>query len=405
MTFHKCLIKMSIVLSTALPMTAQKQFMMVQRPVAVPDFTGKTLQQVKAEAVVPGSQIPLFLGIYPRGLADGVVASQTPGAHTPVIPGSTRLLLTLDAPKPTALQTILQQLAIRKKAMTQVPSLETDSREVAARSLEAAHLVANFTGDKAGVVVQQYPPAGNSVEAGSTVTVTLAPPDVDVPLLFGMTLAAATRSLTDNSLQLKGTYGDNTDGSTVTSQSVPAGTHVPPGTSLEITLSAPPVISGPKPPPPAVQQVVVPNLAKMNSKLAGAVLRKVGLRIGSVSGPSAGHVTDQAPTAGTMVESGTPVAFTLASVVPVVPVPPRPPWVLIGIVVAIVIIAPLVWLLSRSPGPILPATCTVAGTRVIPNIQVGNKGGPSVRFRLHLRDGKSVEQCVVKDQPAIRKVR
>jgi hypothetical protein len=55
--------------------------------------------------------------------------------------------------------------------------------------------------------------------------------------------------------------------------------------------------------------------------------------------------------------------------------------------------------------PIPPATCTVAGTRAISNIRVGNGSGPSVRFRLHLRDGVSVAQYVVKDQPAARKTR
>jgi len=414
MTFRKSLIKMSIVLSVALPMLAQKppekpsqkqlpkQYMMVQHSVTVPDFTGKALQQVKDEAVVPGSQTPLFLGIYPHGPTDGVVATQTPEAHTPVIAGTTRLLITLDAPRPTAFQTILQQFAIHQKTMTQVPLLDTDSRDVASRAIEDANLLANFTGEEAGVVVQQYPPAGTSVETRSTVAVTLALLDVVVPSLFGKTLAAATQSLTDNSLQLKGTYGDSADGSTVTSQSLLAGTHVPRGTALEITLSAPPVISEPQQQLPTPPQVVVPNLAKMNSKLASATLGNVALKIGHMSGPSTGHVTNQVPAAGTIVDSGTSVDFNLANVVPI---PPSPPWKLIGVVIALVIITTVAWRFIRPTPPIPLATCTVAGTRVISNMRVGNGSGPSVRFRLHLRGGASVAQYIVKDQPAVRKTR
>ena len=204
MTFRKSLIRMSIALSVALPMPAQKppekpsqrqlpmQYMMVQHPVTVPDFTGKTPQQVKDEAVVPSSQIPLFLGIYPHVPTDGVVAMQAPEAHTPVIAGTTRLLITLEAPKPTAVQTILRQFAIHQKTMTQVPLLNRDSRDAASRAIEDAHLLANFTGDEAGVVVQQYPSAGTSVETRSAVAVTLALPDVVVPSLFGKTLAGNT---------------------------------------------------------------------------------------------------------------------------------------------------------------------------------------------------------------------
>src|SRR5260370_12481561 len=86
--------------STLLSQSKQMSVMVRSQTVPVPDYTGKTLQQVQAEAVVPGTAKPLFLEIYPQGPVGGVVASQAPAAHTPVIPGSTRLLLPLNPPKP-----------------------------------------------------------------------------------------------------------------------------------------------------------------------------------------------------------------------------------------------------------------------------------------------------------------
>jgi beta-lactam-binding protein with PASTA domain len=318
------------------PQPREMMSMVQQKPVSVPDFKGKTLQQVQAEAVVPGSTKPLFAGIYPQGPAGGVVASQTPAARTPVVPGATRLLITLDTPKPSQLQTILQQFVPQPKKMEQVPQLYGDNRDVAARLLETARLKAIFTGDTGGVVAQQSPPAGSSVEPGSTVTVTLALPQEIVPRLYRMTLAQATQTLEKYSLQRGSIYGENTDASTVASQSVPAGTHVAPGTSVGVTLVAPAPVQPPVPPPaiqpvpPVIQpvppdgqqtepQVVVPNLSKMSSRQAAAVLASVGLLRGQVTGPSTGLVSDQTPIAGSMVAADTPVNLTLAVETVVVP--------------------------------------------------------------------------------------
>jgi beta-lactam-binding protein with PASTA domain len=314
--------KSSFVLMMALLWTSTllaqqpKQMSVMGRPqtVAVPDFRGKTLQQAQAEAVVPGTAKPLFLGIYPQGPAGGVVASQTPAAHTPVIPGSTRLLLTLDVPKPSAFQTFLHQIVSSQQKMERVPQLDGDSRDVASRLLQAAHLKGAFTGDMGGVVTQQSPPAGKSVEPGSTVIVTLALPQVIVPSLYGMTVAQATQTLGEASLQRGTIDGENTEEATVTSQSPTAGTHVPPDTAVAVSVSP-----AQQPVPPSVPPVIVPNLAKMNGREAAAALASVGLRTGHVKGPPTGFVSDQAPTGGNTVEAGTSVDFTLVAATVVVP--------------------------------------------------------------------------------------
>jgi beta-lactam-binding protein with PASTA domain len=215
-------------------------------------------------------------------------------------------LLTLDTPKPSAFQRFLQQVVASQQKMARVPRLEGDNRDVASRLLEAARLKAAFTGDMGGVVTQQSPPAGNSVEPGSTVIVTLALPQVIVLSLYGMTLAEATQSLEEVSLERGTIDGETTEGATVTSQSPTAGTHVPPGTPVAVTVTP-----AQQPVPQSVPAVIVPNLAKMSSREAAAALASVGLRTGHVTGPSTGFVSDQVPTAGNMVEAGIFVDFTL----------------------------------------------------------------------------------------------
>lgn len=283
------------------------------RPVPVPDLRGKTLAQARSEAVVPGSTQQLFASINFQGPENGVVATQAPTARTPVVPGSSRLFLTMAAPKPTPLQAIWSQLAAPKPKTVRVPKLQ-GTREDASRDLEIAHLKASFTGDAGGNVVQQYPQYGTEVPAGSIVTVTLAIPEVIVPTLDRLTLEQAIERLKKNYLQPGSIEGENTPESTVTSQYPPAGAQAPPGTAVEVTLTAPQEPSQePRPP------IYVPNLKKMNLRDAEAALMKVGLRAGQVQGSKAGLVSAQQPEAGTAVQADTAVDFTLSLPAVVVP--------------------------------------------------------------------------------------
>jgi beta-lactam-binding protein with PASTA domain len=336
---------------------AQGTYSMSRLPtMAVPDFKGKTLQQVQTAAVVPGTTKSMFLGIDSQGPADGVVVSQTPAPNTQVLPGRTRLQLTLDTPKPSPWETLLQQIVAQQQKAARVPDLNGDTREVANRLLDAARLRGRFTGDVGGVVTQQSPPAGNSVRPGSTVVVTLALPQVVVPSLYGLSLAAATEKLQAGSLQRGSTFGASSGSARVTSQSLPAGAYVPPGTAVDVTLTAPPPLPPPRPPPvpapapppvqppapapapapvippapqpvvppeqpkaPPVPAVFVPDLLKMKSRDATAALTNVGLKTGLVKGPATGFVSGQSPTAGSSVDAGTAVDFVLALPTVVVP--------------------------------------------------------------------------------------
>jgi hypothetical protein len=149
----------------------------------------------------------------------------------------------------------------QKKTQVAVPSLDGDSHEIAARALKDVGLKAKFSGDTNGVVFQQDPLAGQMVDSGSQVGVSLGPPRVVVPPLNGMTEAKARSALDESGLLLGDVGGNNTEDSTVASQSLTAGVRVPRGTPVGLTMQPPPQaepqpgVFDPPPtsPPPIVQ--------------------------------------------------------------------------------------------------------------------------------------------------------
>jgi len=277
---------------------------------------------VQAKAVVPGTNRPLFASIDPQGPSDGVVASQTPAAGTPVYPGRSRLLITLETPKPSALQTFLQGLVNaqeQQNRQTQVPYLTGKTAEAAKPLAEAARLRLHVIGEVGGLVAQQSPPAGRSVRVGSIVTVTLALPQTVVPSLIGLRLSEITSILEKSYLRLGDVSGQNSDGATTNFQTVPAGTEVPRGTPIGITLYTPP--SSPQPQPaqnpdqtpqaPPDRRVDVPSLLTLTRDQAINVLTSTNLKPGRITGPAAGIVNDQSPV-GILVDPGSTVDFSLA---------------------------------------------------------------------------------------------
>ncbi|MDQ3156793.1 MAG: Stk1 family PASTA domain-containing Ser/Thr kinase [Actinomycetota bacterium] len=91
----------------------------------------------------------------------------------------------------------------------------------------------------AGQVINSDPPAGTSVDVGSNVTVKVSRGQVTVPNLVGMDIEDAQQTLDD--LKLKYTTKQDPASpepkDSVTAQSVAQGEKVPPGTSIELTVS------------------------------------------------------------------------------------------------------------------------------------------------------------------------
>lgn len=286
--------------------------------VPTPNFKGKTYKEVQALAIDPRTKRSLFANITPIGPIDGVVATQNPEKGTPVYPGQSPLVVTLELPKPSPLQNFLQQLAVAAqnndaKKPQLVPDLYGKTRSIAERMVRAADLVFEVNGDNNGTVTQQYPPAKTLVEPGTTVLITLSLPDSTVPGLYGMTLTQAAARLEQSSLRLGDVMGQQSTIATVQSQTVQPGTHLPRNSSVGVTVYSPP-----RPPPPT-STVPVPNLDKLTRDQAISALATAGLQPGAIGGPNVGLVQSQSPPANTLVDRGSSVGFDLA--IPQVVVP------------------------------------------------------------------------------------
>jgi beta-lactam-binding protein with PASTA domain len=288
------------------------------RSVPVPDFKGKTYKEVQALAIDPHTKKSLFANITPIGPIDGVVATQSPEKGTPVYPGRSPLVVTLEPPKPSPLQNFLLQLTTAHnndaKKPRPVPDLYGKTRSIAERMVRAANLVFEVNGDNNGTVTQQYPAPKTFVEPGTTVSITLGLPDSTVPGLYGMTLDQAAARLEQSSLRLGDVIGQQATTATVQSQTVQPGTHLPRNSSVGVTVYSPPLA-----PPPASPTVPVPNLDKLTRDQAIFALAAAGLQPGAIGGPDAGLVQSQSPTVNTPVDRGSSVGFVLA--IPQVAVP------------------------------------------------------------------------------------
>jgi hypothetical protein len=229
---------------------------MQQRSSEVREVRGKEQPQPREVVVIPDRQKPR-----PPAPAAGPAISQTQPGPAQVVPNiaQTRQQGHSDAPaKPPG---FWHWPFGQKKTQVAVPPLDGDSHEIAARALKDVGLKAKFGGGTNGVVFQQDPPAGQMVDSGSQVSVSLGPPRVVVPPLNGMTEAKARSALDESGLVPGDVGGNNTEGSTVASQSLTAGVRVPRGTPVGLTMQPPlpaepqprVVVSTPTPPPPIVE--------------------------------------------------------------------------------------------------------------------------------------------------------
>ena len=295
------------------------------RSVPTPDFTGKTLAEVNALNVVPGTRTALFAGVATQGDSGGVVVSQSPAAKTPVYPGRSRLAVTLGAKKPSLLDQIVEQI-VTPRRRTIVPDVRNRTLADATTMLRAAHLNPATSGTTSGLVAQQSPLPRASVAFNSSVQLTFTAPQATVPSLYGLTLEAAQTMLQRAYLRDGTITGDRA--TNVVTQSIQPGTQVPQNTAIDIGFR-----TAPPPPPPDVgqtqqpppdetttppPQVFVPALAKLTREQAIDALTAEDL-VAQPAGPENGVVNSQSPAAGTAVDTGTSVAFTLA--VPTVVVP------------------------------------------------------------------------------------
>ena len=188
-----------------------------------------------------------------------------------------------------------------------VPELLQLSLEEARQRLDAAQLVLGRVSGSGDLVCKQDPAAGTQAEAGSVVDVALGcaePALVVVPNLVERSVEQASGDLTSVGLEFAGVSGT---GDIVRSQSPAAGTEVPRGTAVSVTVG------------PAVPVLVeVPNLVGVAVGDVPPLLVSRGLVLGQVSGTGE-VVRSQRPLPGTQVHRGTAVSVSVQAGVP----PPR----------------------------------------------------------------------------------
>lgn len=260
------------------------------RQVPVPNFEGKTLLDVQKEAVMPGGK-PLFFAIYPEP-PNGVVIGQSPQPGTMVVPGEARLLLKLKPPPPP------------EPEKTVVPAIKGLGAGEADLRLREAHLLPNFSGAKEdGVAGDPSPPAGTSVNVGTTVTVEFALPPVLVPRLKGLTREEARQLLAKYLLNLGAVNGADSNNATVVTQSPEPFTQVARDTSVDVTMAVP------------IPQVPVPDVTKRSCAEASALIEAAGLRTAwKECPPGSVLVEKQVPEAQTPVDQQSMVSVFYAPV-------------------------------------------------------------------------------------------
>jgi beta-lactam-binding protein with PASTA domain/predicted Ser/Thr protein kinase len=198
-------------------------------------------------------------------------------------------------------------------AVVEIPDVAGLSRDDAEEQLEKAGFEVSVERERSddyprGRAVGTDPPAGESAQAGSTVTLIISSgaATVAVPAVVGLTLEAARQRLAAKDLELSSTEeASSRPEGEVTGQSPDAGTRVAPGSTIELTVS-----SG----EPA--GVTLPNLVGQLRKDAVGTLRGLGLvpvvvQQETTIEPQDGRVIDQSPSGGATVSSGSSVTLTV----------------------------------------------------------------------------------------------
>lgn len=169
-----------------------------------------------------------------------------------------------------------------------------------------------------GIVMSQSPGAGTNVAAGSAVAMTISsgPFSVAVPNVVGapQDTAASSIAAADLSMTIVSVNDPAAAAGLVISQSPTAGTQVPLGSAVIVTVSLGPAVS------------TVPNLVGLPLSGAVSTVGGAGLNFGTVDlvyHPTIpdGEVISQTPTAGTVASPGSFVNFVISLGREPVPVP------------------------------------------------------------------------------------
>ena len=167
-----------------------------------------------------------------------------------------------------------------------------------------------------GRIISQYPPAGEEVERETAIdlTISLGVEPVEVPDLTGLSLYDAAAMIRDLNLTLGSVdeeFSERVGLGFVISQSVRAGTRVPPGETIDLVISLGP------------EYIVVPTFMNLTEDEAVELIESMGLIVGTITEEynndvEEGLVFGQSLEVGEVVDPGESIDLVISA-------GPRPP--------------------------------------------------------------------------------
>ena len=270
--------------------------------VEVPDLRGMTEDEAKKEL----NDLGLGIKVESERVAsneydEGEVVSQDP-AYGEKVDAHTTVHVTLSSGE--------------EAQTTNVPDVVGKEEAEAEQMLADANLKvakdSQYSDDvEEGYVISCDPGEGQEVDEESTVTivVSLGSEPAKVPSLEGRSASDAESALSNAGLtgSAREEYSDSVEAGMVISQDIEAGREVSKGTSVGYVVS-----KGPQ-----TKMVSVPSLSGRTESDARQRLSEAGLNAGEVtyeysSSVSAGYVISQTASAGSQVEEGTSIGFTVS---------------------------------------------------------------------------------------------
>ncbi len=194
--------------------------------VEVPDVTGQ--DAVAAQRTLERDGFTVQTQERADGdVEEGNVVSQDPEGGTEVDKGTEVTLVVSTGPAQVQVPNVVGYTFDEAKAALEGQGLKVKREERASDQSRNS-------------VINTNPAAGVSVDAGTTVTVIVSQGEVQVPNLVGMTQEDAEKTLQEAGLEVSVTEDPAATApkGEVTNQGTPAGTSVPPGTTIEITVSS-----------------------------------------------------------------------------------------------------------------------------------------------------------------------
>ena len=200
------------------------------------------------------------------------------------------------------------KVTVRPPPTVDVPPVVGKTLGEARAAVEAADLIFSGGGarDDGLIVATQDPEAGTAVPVGSTVTVTVRPPPtVDVPNVVEKTVGEARAAVEGTERLVFAGAGEGEDGLIVAAQDPKAGTQVKVGSTVTVTVR--------RPPPEVVPDVTVPDLVGKTVGEARAAVEGTERLVfaGAGEGEDKLIVATQDPKAGTPVKVGSTVTVTV----------------------------------------------------------------------------------------------